>query len=319
MSLITWLAPESAFKRELFRKKLSYLQGRSNKSNDSGGWTHIGGNSSFRELTLREKARKLVRTNPYAKQALRALHSYVIGPGIKPHATGKNQKAVEKVLKLWADTTNCDFTSQNNLYGLQTLAFKHMFVDGEVLIQRVFDSDSASIPLKLKVIPIDHLDTSKTTIKKGRGHQLTEGIEYDRAGKRVAYWVFEDLDDRSSKRIKASEIIRLFCKDNASQERGRSWLEPVLSNIKDFVDYEDAELLRKKLSACFVGFYRDLEATGEDALEDIARELTPGSILSAPSGQTIDFSSPPSSEGFASYAEQTKHTGALGHPRHRLS
>jgi lambda family phage portal protein len=84
--------------------------------------------------------------------------------------------------------------------------------------------------------------------------------------------------------------------------------------LKDFDEYEDAELLRQKIAACFVGFYRDLEAQGDDFEEKsgFPSEMTPGSILKAPAGQTIEFSNPPSSEGYQGYAEHTKMTIAIG-------
>jgi lambda family phage portal protein len=142
----------------------------------------------------------------------------------------------------------------------------------------------------------------------------------------VAYHFFHSLSSSNpkTKRIPASDIIHLYRKDRASQIRGTSWLAPVLLRMKDLDDFEDAELLRQKLAACFVGFYRDLESMGEDPFSNTdgsPKEILPGSIFKAPSGQTLEFSAPPQTAGFSSYTRNSKLSlsAGLGVPYMMLS
>ena len=85
--------------------------------------------------------------------------------------------------------------------------------------------------------------------------------------------------------------------------------------LKDFDEFEDAELLRQKLAASFVGIYRDLESSGEDPFETKDKkqsEIKPGTIMSAPSGQTIEWSNPPQTDGFKAFTDHTKLTLSIG-------
>lgn len=309
---IGFFSPEAAFQRETARKKLGLLRTyeAAGKGRRLGSWG-LGSSNTRENLdqkALRDRARFLAKNNPYAASALRAMTSYVIGQGIRPHS---DSKEIDAVLKSWADSADCDFFGENNLYGLQALAFRHLMVDGEVFIQRLIDKTSP-IPLKLRIIESDRLDenkTFKTTI---------QGIEYNDKFQVSAYYFFDsDSFGRlpKSKRIPASEIIHLYRRDSVSQSRGTSWFAPVILRLKDFDEFEDSELLRQKIAACFVGFYRDLEPMGEDPFanqDGSPKELMPGTIMSAPSGQTIEFNNPPQPVTYASYAEHTKLTLAAG-------
>ena len=70
----------------------------------------------------------------HAHRAVDCLTSYIIGNGIVPHS---DNQQIDDFLKQWADTVYCDQSQHTNLYGLQSLAVKHLIIDGEVFIQKI--------------------------------------------------------------------------------------------------------------------------------------------------------------------------------------
>ena len=261
--------------------------------------------------TTRERARHLTQNNPYAATAVRTLSNYMVGKGIKPHA---DDKKTEKVLKEWADGTGCDLDERLSLYGIQALVLKHLVVDGEVFIQKVIDPKD-KVPLKLRILEADYLAHSN---KKN----VIGGIEYDNKGRRVAYHFWENHPNAQQsatlnkvKRVPASQVIHLYHKQRASQSRGISFLAPIMLRLKAFDEFEDAELVRQRNASCYVGFYRSLDG-GDFITEEEEKgresEIRPGSIFSAPSGETLEFNQPPQVGNYAPYSESMKHTLAIG-------
>ena len=311
---IEYLNPEWALDRQKARHRLNRNYEAASRGPRLSGWigTNTTNPSDMDLKTIRERARYLEQNNPYASTTVRALTNYIVGKGIKPHT---DDKETESILKSWADTLDCDADECLNLYGIQALALRHLIVDGEVFIQKVIDRKS-KVPLKLKVLEADYLADSPSK-------NVVRGIEYDKHGKRVAYYFYESHPQSEVgfkqaskiKRVPASQIIHLFFKKRASQSRGVSLLAPIMIRLKTFDEFEDAELVRQRNAASYVGFYRSLDGAdflGGDEGEGKQTEISPGSIFSAPSGETLEFNQPPQVSSYAPYSESTKHTLAIG-------
>jgi len=161
--------------------------------------------------------------------------------------------------------------------------------------------------LKLKVLPSEYLDSTKNGYFNGENY-LSQGIEYDSSGTRVAYWLYpcfpsSDFSMKStSVRVPSHEIIHVFRSDRAGQERGLSWLAPVMLEFKTLDNYQSAELKRREVSSCFAGFITDLD---QDSLSKFGKDeqyenerITPGMLKYLPAGKSISFSNP---QGDATY------------------
>ena len=248
------------------------------------GWN--AGNASARAETeagaptLRARSRDLARNNPHGRRALNAVCSNTIGCGIV--ARVKDKKRAE-VWKKWAESTTADFMNEHNFYGLQNLVMRTLVESGEVFVRRVVEKGQ----LRLQVLEPESIDE----------------IETDDYGRPKAYRVFKrpGAEDFSpAVRIPAEDIIHLFQADRASQGRGVPWLAPVILELRDLGDYKDAELLRRKIAACFAGFVTF--PRGTDAAQkktwDLSRKIQPGTITEVPDGATLHMASPPQvSEG----------------------
>ena len=90
------------------------------------------------------------------------------------------------------------------------------------------------------------------------GKIVFRGIEYSDTGQRLAYWIRDyhpndlriGLNIFNLRRIPASEIIHLYIPDRPSQNRGITWLAPVLLQARDVSDYQQNELMASAVAAC---------------------------------------------------------------------
>jgi lambda family phage portal protein len=74
----------------------------------------------------------------------------------------------------------------------------------------------------------------------------------------------------------------------------------------DAYDYADAQLLRQKIAAMWVGFTVDTDSDGPDVTDvaagtDVATNLQPGIMEHLPPGRDVRWSDPPGTEGYGEY------------------
>ncbi len=155
-------------------------------------------NSSINSLltsnlqTLRNRSHDIVRKNPYAFNAIESIVSNCIGTGIKPQSKAKDAEFRKRIQELWLRWTDesdaaciCDF------YGLQSLVLRSVIECGECFVRIKIDKRNATVPLKLQVLEAEHLDTSKD-YPLPNGNVIKSGIEFDKNGKRVAYYLYRE-------------------------------------------------------------------------------------------------------------------------------
>lgn len=295
--------------------------------------------ASSRRNVLAYVARDMIRNSPFAARAQSVIANNVVGDGIvwKLQTESKSKpvrKRLSAVLKRHFDTTDIDADGRQNLYGLQRLALNTIIDSGEVLIRRRRRrlGDGFALPFQLQVMEPDFIDTSRDGLVTGvaDGNYVREGIEYNRIGQRVAYWLFPEHPgtDRlgariyTSRRVPASEILHIYRQDRPGQMRGVSWFAPVALGIQDLADAQDAHLMRQKIAACFAGFRvaPEDDRVGDAANKDASGEdnpgglnsITPGRIQNLRPGEDIKFSSPPGVDGFDAFAKMVLQSAAAG-------
>ena len=254
--------------------------------------------------TLRTCSRDIVRRNPYAKNAVNSLVSNCIGTGIKPQSKAKDADFRKKIQELWLQWTDesdaagiCDF------YGLQALVLRSVIESGECFVRMKINKKNSSVPLQLQILEAEHLDTSKD-FSLQNGNVVKCGIEFDKSGRRVAYYLYKEHPGDSnafnidSVRIPAHEILHIYEPLRPGQIRGEPWLSNVLLKLQELDQYEDAELVRKKTAAMFAGFVTRLDPESsvfgeKDAQGSIAiADLEPGTMQFLDPGEDVKFSSP---------------------------
>lgn len=263
--------------------------------------------------TLRDRARDLRRNNPYAANGIRVLSNEIVGTGILTQfRKGKEVvSTLEKQWKDWAETTQIDFDGVHDIYGLQTLITEAIVESGEVLVRKFYDTGNI-FPLQYQVLESDFIDTTKNETLPSGGFIL-QGIEFDSRGKKIAYHLFKNHPGNlnavkyftnETVRVPVSEIYHIYRMDRPGQTRGISWLAPVIVRLKDLDDYEDAQLMRQKIAACFAAFVKDISSDpyidnpdcDPEDLEgsvEAGSKIEPGTIETLPAGKDVTFANPP--------------------------
>ncbi|MBF0602146.1 MAG: phage portal protein [Nitrospirae bacterium] len=298
------------------------------------GWiaTGLDANSEIGNQTiiLRNRARDLVRNNPFAAKAVATYASSLVGTGITPRLAASSARS-DDITSLWDEFSgNCDADGRSDFNGLQTLMATSMVESGECLLQMInMPSDSnMKVPLLLRVLEADHLDNSLEKSFDDGGY-IQQGIEFDIFGNRVAYHLYPTHPGSSSLarrasfksiRVPATDILHIYNRTRPGQHRGVTWFAPALLRMQDLDDYDDAELLRKKMESCFVAFV--VNASPTDALGikkgdpsgPMREQFEPGMIEYLPPGKDIRFGSPAQTSGYVEYMRWHYHavSAALG-------
>ncbi len=272
--------------------------------------------------SLRAGSLDLIRNNPHARRGCEAIVSNVFGEGIIPRfkRAGKRAQDLDELARRTLDTTSTDAGGQLDLYGIQALMGGTTVQGGESLVMREWDR-RLEVPVRFRVLEADHLDSSRDAARTKTGGRIVQGVEFDSDGRRKQYWLFEDhpgsswIRSTQSVAIDARDVAHIYRIERPGQVRGIPWLAPIMLRIADFGDYEEAQLLRQKIAACFVGVKTDpitagpaSSASSADALETIE----PGTWYRASQGSKIEFSSPPPITDYADYASVSLHALAAG-------
>ncbi|WP_457425657.1 phage portal protein [Roseateles sp. P5_E7] len=327
------VAPAWAVERGMARMQLDVL--RKYEAAETGrrqsGWKAGSGSANAEVIpglaTVRNRCRQMVRDNEYAKAAVRTLATSIVG------STGINvipeNKAERRLWTEWIDV--CDADGQLDFAGLQLLAAKTWKESGEVLARRRWrkPTDGLTVPLQIQLLEPDHLDHGKTSID-GDFVNIA-GVQFNKLGARTGYWLFSDHPGEvasaarslQSKLVPATEILHVYSKDRISQVRGVSALAVSLMRMRDLDGYEEAELVRKKIEACFTAFVTtdsprmhigDLkkEEGAPASAPRVTEKVSPGLIKYLTQGETVTFGSPQASGGYGEYTATQLHAIAVG-------
>lgn len=313
---VSFVSPEAGLRRQRARAALqvvrSYDAAKHTRRTD--GWRSSGSSANAEAVpslaTVRNRSRELVRNNPHALRAINMLVSKSVGTGIR----ARWDKGAQPSWTEFCDT--CDFEGELDLYGLQAMVARASFESGEGLIRRI-RGRSGRVPLQLQVLEPDYIDSTRFgPSPTGNGNIIIAGVEVDRGGRKVGYWLWDQhpgeigLFPRTlqSKRVDASEIILFGEKLRPGQLRFMPRLAASMMRMRDFDDYRDALIVKKKIEACFAAFVIGGtpsvplgEATTDTATNKRTETLSPGIIEYLNGAQDVKFAAPStgSDDGFS--------------------
>lgn len=255
--------------------------------------------------TMRQRSRDMIRNAPFARRAQSVVTNNVVGSGITPSITGRSQKQAKDAAAIilpFLQSTDLDKHRALNLASMQTVVMNSVFESGEVLaIRHVRQNDGRALPLAVELVEVDHLNT---VITDHGGNEVRDGIEFDADGVAVAYHLYEQHPGSASRkisiktqRIPAEHVLHIRRIDRPGQMRGVPWLAPVMVTLGEMRDYQEAQLLKQKISALLAGVIkpgdgpRPKDAPGLD-------EMGPGALVYADQGQDVVFTNPPKVDDF---------------------
>ena len=272
---------------------------------------------------LRERSRAMARNHWAAKRALDVLSAHVVGSGIMPSC--RHNDEFDAWLDAWSRPQSQVGTQKGHSLGaVQRLAFATAAVSGSALVlrrwrtPRQIEDRGLVMPFQLQVLEPEFLDTTKDG--KIGANRVVHGIEYDATDWPVAYHLHKrhpgellySSTGSDSVRVPAADVSHVFWQQRPGQTLGVPWFHAVLVKMRDFDDYEDAQLLRQKIAAMFVAFVRSgLDSDGSPRPTDPI-ELAPGRLQFLADDEEITFSAPPKVEGFADYSHVTLRSIAAG-------
>lgn len=272
--------------------------------------------------TITARARHAVRNDAWAGTAIERSVSNGVGCGIQAKPAWGTPEQKDQQKQLWAKWLRVsDADGALDFNGQQALAWREWREAGEVFcrLRSRREEDGLPVPLQLQLIESEQCPRDYNATASN-GNLIRNGIELNRIGRRVAYWMYrahpgDDMGLWQSAelvRVPAEEVIHLYRPMRAGQLRGVSDLSPVLVELFNHKNLRDATLERVKLSNLFAGWYvREKGADPDPLVKDMATGvdedatplagLEPGTMQELPEGLKPEFSDPP--EPGTSYAE----------------
>ena len=288
--------------------------------------------------TIRDRARDSSRNDWSAESAIQKWTTNLVGIGITPRfkrVLSKSRK--QAITDLYSDfAEQADADCVLNIYGLQSLVVRAWLDSGEVFARRRprFLDEGLAVPMQVQAIESDMVPMLDADSYEGlpSNHKIRSGIELNKKGKRVAYWVHKEhpgdggmgYSSNDLIRVPAADMCHIFEQKRPGQLRGVSALAPVLARMRNIETYDDNTLERQKLANMMVGFIKRSmpPAAGDEDIDPmtgqpIAEEgpsgpllgMQPGLLQELDDGQSVEWSNPPEAGTTYSDYMRTQHMG----------
>ena len=224
---------------------------------------------------LRARARDLEQNNDYASRYLNLVETNIVGEGIKLQSKARTNKGkldnrvnriIEREFTDWTSAKNCSRDGRLDWADIQRLVVRSVCRDGEVLVRMVRGSE-----FQIAIYDADFLDYALNREATKESNAIVQGIELDRAGKPVAYYLWKMPPNKvpsifgmptkspninAYERVVAADIIHIYKSDRPNQIRGATWLAPVMIHLLMLGRYERAEMRAAEIAASKVGYYK---------------------------------------------------------------
>ena len=272
---------------------------------------------------LRDRSRSMVRNHWAATRAIDVLTAHIVGAGIVPSCRSNEDFA--ELLKAWARPQAQVGTQKGQSLGaVQRLVCRTVIESGSAIVVRQWRTREQMrerglvMPFQIAVLEPEFLDTRRDGPRGD--NTVLHGIEYDATDWPVAYWLHRRhpgsvlrLAEADSIRVPASEVAHVYWQKRAGQTIGIPWFHAVLLKMRDFDEYEDAQLMRQKIAAMFAAFIRtqgDDTVSRKKSTEDL--ELVPGRVQWLDIGEDVEFSDPPEVAGYGEFSTISLRSIAAG-------
>ena len=284
---------------------------------------------------LRNRARDATRNDWAGESSVQKWVTTLIGVGITPRLkrvkSARRKKVLNDLWDAWVQQSDADGVL--NFYGQQALATRAWLESGEVFARlrvRRMDGDM-EVPMQVQLIESDYVPHFDSDLWPGMpvGNKIRSGIELDRRGKRVAYWMHREhpseghavVDQSRLLRIPADQVAHIYEVKRPGQLRGVPALATVLARLRSISDFDDAVLERQKLANLFTAFITRGVGAGADIdpLTNLPVEydnsgtplagLQPGLMQELDYGEDVKFANPPEAGTTYSDYVRTQHLG----------
>lgn len=289
------VAPKFVASRARARLQVEAMVGMSSGTPGPGGGTGSGGagtrwwkpfardakGDTLKGLaTQRAASRELYRTNAIAAGAINTDVERVVGTGLAlvaaPHRgvlgwsedQAQEWKArTQAEFSLWADTTQCDWTGEQNFYEIQALVKRSAKTSGDCFTLMPMAERTRMQPygLRLQVLEADRVGNP---MGSADSETVAGGIKFDN-GRPMAAYVYDShpgainwRGSRFSGHWQAfvgdtgrRHLLHHYQKQRPDQPRGVPYLAPVIDLIKQIGRFTESEITAAVLNSFFTIFY----------------------------------------------------------------
>ena len=270
---------------------------------DPGNWKLLGDLKSELDETdrtdARTKARQLVLSNPHARNLLRLLEIYVVGPGLRlNHERSQTERGSDELAReaerLWTE-----FVTENGRHFSYREYARRTWRDGECFLQK--------FPLPTWPPTVRFIDPE--AIGPTSEHLDSHGIltDPDDVETPVTYLRIDPVSGQLLEELPADSVFHTRIGIDSNQKRGVTIFMPILDVLVCFEKWRDTELLARKLQASIV-LWRKVQGSPSraTALADSAQVTSvsdpygttrrerygAGTILTTSQGTELEFLQP---------------------------
>lgn len=311
---IAYVAPTVGVKRAHARARLTMASGYDAARSDRASMRHFAVNAQSPDAdtlpnleTQRARSRTLLMNAPLAAGAVNTVVTNVVGTGLRmsPQADGAALAALANITpdqvkafeaaavrewKLFCRAENADAAGQMSFAAMQELAFRTVLASGDCFAPVVQAPRGGPFDFALQLVEADRVSNPSF---KADSDTLAGGVEYDAAGRPIAYHVSEIARvtsvRRNWRRLAARapdgtpRVLHLIHRQRIGQSRGVPYLAPVVTAFKSVSRYTEAEIEAAVLNACFAIIGES--PTGDSPLKSAAQAsgnaTTPGGLKKA--------------------------------------
>jgi len=257
-------------------------------------------NASLSEVgTIRARSNYLYWNDPFIRGAVDMLINRMIGAGSVPQARTDNEAfntQIENVFRSWCE--NADYHGQMHFSEIERFIMQRLFLDGGAFVKIVVDNRRKN-PFCLEVIEYNRLAPEGTPL--GRNQNI-HGVEIDSTGRVVAYHFYSNAADVSgdstTRRVPADSVIHFSPFRRPGQLLGVPLLAPCIPYAMHLAEILEAELIAKKVEACFGLAIRTTDMLGrmqhttttENGTREI--EIAPGMVEFLAPGEEVEVIDP---------------------------
>lgn len=274
---------------------------------------------------LRNRARAGHRNMPLVRAGIEKNVTNEIGTGITPRSLVEDDALRKTINALW-ETSSAQFDPEGvlDVYGQQAQIARARRLSGECFVRVRYrrPQSALAVPIQFQVLESDFVPL-ELNLTRPNGHQIIAGIEFNRSGQRVAYWMHKQHPGESYStasladliRVPAAQVAHHYLPLHPGQIRGEPDPSAAMLKAYTFDSYDDAELTRKQTRAPYTGaIYREQYSqedyrfdpfTGDPIETDAPipeSRIEPGTMLQFFPGERLDlFKGDDTGEGYSDF------------------
>ncbi|QDU78619.1 Phage portal protein, lambda family [Polystyrenella longa] len=281
-------------------------------ADDSGEWMQVGksktGATESEQAATRDQVRKMVHENPHARNILRLMEVYVVGPELQLSHQPQLREGEQEDRELTRSATTLwkDFLSENQRHFSYREYAKRTWRDGETFL-RQFDTEVWPPTVRF----IDPEQIGATAELPDSEGIITQRHDVETP---IYYLQVDANTGELLEQIPAAEVFHTRINVDSNQKRGESLFAPILACLSSFNRWVETELLARKLQASIV-LWRKVQGSASAATnlaesaqtsstryggDSVRRErFAPGTILTTSAGTDLQYLSPNTNFGDA--------------------